>query len=88
MKAAARAVGIAANALTFTTLFFLFGHDIRPETRERFDAPLLAGFTLALLGLVLLIALARKKELGGGLVLLISLPLVMCGLLSVLRLAR
>lgn len=88
MKAAARAVGLAANALTFMILLFLFGFDMGPETRRLFDGLLIAGLVLGLLGLILLIALALKKGLGGGLVALVSVPLVICGLLSALRLAR
>jgi hypothetical protein len=89
MKAATRALGIAANALTFTTLFFLFGHDASPATRRVFDGAFLAGFALAAVGLILLLVQAQKKTvLGGGLVALIVVPLLICGLLSCLLLAR
>src|SRR5262245_30713380 len=85
LHSAARAVGIMATTATFTGLFFMFGtanQHVDDSLRRAVLGSILAGLAFSLVGLALLVVLAaRKTKAGWGLLVLVILPLLVCGLL-------
>ena len=91
LHAAARVVGIAANATIFTALFLMFGTGtggFSDHTRRVIQGSLLAGFVCSAVGVVLLVILSRRDpKPGWGLLGLILFPTLVCLLLILMMVA-